>query len=247
MIAKPTYEELENRVKELERETFDRKLVEERIARKEAEEALGKSEERYRNLVENSLNAIILYRQKEILFANEPFFHIFGYERGELQGMVVDDLLAPEVADGVAELRRLRLGGKIEKAAVYESKGIRSNGKIFDMEISVCVIPYQGEQCCMAFLSDISNRKEADQALAESEDKYRSLVEESFDGIFIQKGQTILFANKRLNEMLGYEEGALTGQDHWVVYHPDSQALTKERAQARLRGDEVLRRYEVKL
>jgi len=84
-------------------------------------------------------------------------------------------------------------------------------------------------------------------ALRESEEKYRNLVEESFDGIFIQRGQSIIFANKRLNEMLGYEEGELIGQNHWVVYHPDYQKLTRERAQARMRGEEVMRRYEVKL
>ena len=84
-------------------------------------------------------------------------------------------------------------------------------------------------------------------ALRESEEKYRNLVEESFDGIFIQRGQSIIFANKRLNEMLGYREGELIGQNHWVVYHPDYQKLTRARAQARMRGEEVLRRYEVKL
>ena len=47
--------------------------------------------------------------------------------------------------------------------------------------------------------------------------------------------------------MLGYEKGELIGQNHWVVYHPDYQKLTKERAQARMRGEEILRRYEVKL
>jgi PAS domain S-box-containing protein len=94
---------------------------------------------------------------------------------------------------------------------------------------------------------DIHERKKAERALRESEEKYRTLVEESFDGIFIQKGPKIIFANKRLNEMLRYGEGELIGQNHWVVYHPDYQKLTRERAQARMRGEEPLRRYEVKL
>jgi len=93
----------------------------------------------------------------------------------------------------------------------------------------------------------IVERRQVEKALRESEEKYRSLVEESFDGIFIQKGPTIIFVNKRLNEMLRYREGELIGQNHWVVYHPDYQKLTRERAQARLSGKEVLRRYEVKL
>jgi two-component system, cell cycle sensor histidine kinase and response regulator CckA len=93
----------------------------------------------------------------------------------------------------------------------------------------------------------ITNQKETQKALRESQEKYQNLVEESFDGIFIQRGQNIIFVNKRLNEMLGYKEGELIGQNHWVVYHPDYQELTRERAQARMRGEEVVRRYEVKL
>ena len=96
-------------------------------------------------------------------------------------------------------------------------------------------------------LIDITREKEAEKALGESEEKYRTLVEESFDGIFIQRGQNIIFANKRLNEMLGYGEGELIGQDHWAVYHPEFQALTRERALARMGGAKVTPRYEVKL
>ncbi len=95
--------------------------------------------------------------------------------------------------------------------------------------------------------NEITERKKIEEALRESEDKYRNLVEESFDGIFIQRGQNIIFANKRLNEMLGYWEGELIGENHWVVYHPDHEKLTRERAQACMHGEEVLRRYEVKL
>ncbi|HKI49809.1 MAG TPA: PAS domain S-box protein, partial [Desulfobacteria bacterium] len=98
-----------------------------------------------------------------------------------------------------------------------------------------------------AIMIDVTAQKQAEQALRESEEKYRNLVEESFDGIFIQKGQRIIFANKRLNEMLGYEDGELIGRKHWVVYHSDSQKLTRERAQIRLLGEAVERRYEVKL
>ena len=99
----------------------------------------------------------------------------------------------------------------------------------------------------LTFIRQVMRRKRAEEGMQESQNRYRTLVEESFDGIFIQRGPNIIFVNKRLNEMLGYRKGELIGQNHWVVYHPDYQKLTKERAQARMRGEEVLRRYEVKL
>ncbi len=76
---------------------------------------------------------------------------------------------------------------------------------------------------------------------------YRSLVENSFDGIFIQKGPKIVYANKMLHEMLGYEPGELVGKDHWLVYAPEFQALTRERGEARMRGENPSGQYEVRL
>ena len=59
----------------------------------------------------------------------------------------------------------------------------------------------------LTFIKQVMRRRRAEEALRESEDKYRTLVEESFDGIFIQRDQSIIFVNKRLNEMLGYGKG----------------------------------------
>lgn len=94
---------------------------------------------------------------------------------------------------------------------------------------------------------EVSERKKVEEALLESEKKYRTVVEESFDGIFVQKGLKIVFASQRLHEMLGYGEGELLGLDHWVIYHPDYHELTRNRALARMRGETVPNRYEVKL
>jgi two-component system, cell cycle sensor histidine kinase and response regulator CckA len=79
------------------------------------------------------------------------------------------------------------------------------------------------------------------------EELYRTLIELSPDGIYIQKAGTIIFANQRLHEMLGYRPGELIGLKHWRIYHPDYQSLTKQRAQARFQGEIGPSIYEVKL
>jgi len=80
-----------------------------------------------------------------------------------------------------------------------------------------------------------------------SQDYYKVLVEESFDGIFIQKGSKIWLTNAKLHEMLGYQPNELIGKDHWLVYTPEYQSLTRERAKARMRGEIVPSIYKVKL
>lgn len=79
------------------------------------------------------------------------------------------------------------------------------------------------------------------------EERYRTLIELSPEGIFIQKGCTIIFANPRLHKMLGYDPGELIGLEHRCIYHPDYQKLTEERVQAFLRGEMVPSMCEIKL
>lgn len=82
---------------------------------------------------------------------------------------------------------------------------------------------------------------------ADESERYRSLVEESFEGIFIQKGLKIAFANHRLHEMLGYQKGELQDIDCWLVYQPDYQELSGEKHNTPLQEDNGFSHYEVKL
>lgn len=100
---------------------------------------------------------------------------------------------------------------------------------------------------CVHVARNISDQKALEKTLRESEEKYRTVVQESFDGIFVQKGTVITFANTRLHEMLGYGLGELEGLDHWLIYHPDDHDTVRSRAQARLRGEWAPPRYEVRL
>ncbi len=83
--------------------------------------------------------------------------------------------------------------------------------------------------------------------LLKTEGRYRNLVEGSFDGISVLKGMKIVFVNRLLCEMLGYEEKELLGSEHWRIYNHEYQEVTRERALARLQGREAPPRYEVEL
>ncbi len=189
--------------------------------RKLAEEALRESEERYRSLVENSLSAIILYRQEKILFANKRFFDIFRYKSNDLRHLLVDDILAPEVTAQVAELRRKRLAGEIEQTAAYESKGKRKDGVIFDMEIFVSVVSCQGDLCCMAFLSDISDRKQAEQALRESEERFRNVYNTAPLAFVVWDRDTrVTDWNKEAEEVFGWSKEEIIGHNFFDFLIP---------------------------
>lgn len=81
--------------------------------------------------------------------------------------------------------------------------------------------------------------------LLESRERFQTLVEESFDGTYVIKDERVVFANQALHEMLGYAPGELEGMEYWLLYRSDFHELTRQRAKARLSGEEVVSRYEV--
>ncbi|MBW2344383.1 MAG: PAS domain S-box protein, partial [Deltaproteobacteria bacterium] len=237
MTQKPDYEALKQRVDELERESLDHKRAEEKIR---------ENEEKYRTLFENSRDAIVITtREGEIVDINEAALGLFGYTGEEIMGVSFREFyVRPE--DGQMFQRAIEQKGSVLD---YEVDLLKKDGTKINCLLSVTVrlagdgtvLEYQG------IIRDISHRKRSQDAILQSKERYQTLVEESFDGVFVQKGNEIIFANRRLHEMLGYDEGGLLGLDHWLIYHPDYQELTKERAQARMRGEAVPSQYEVRL
>jgi PAS domain S-box-containing protein len=213
---------------------------------KQAEEELRESEERYRALFEGSRDAIyITTREGKFVGANQSTLDLFGYTREEMRGLKAHKLYADPI-DSRKFQKEVEQKGFVRD---YEVKLHKKDGTEMDCLFTVSlrraddgsILGYYG------IIRDITDRKRTEDALQQSEERYRTLVEESFDGIFVQKGPKIIFANQRLHEMLGYDQGELLGLDHWLVYHPDYQELTRERAQARMQGEMVPSQYDVKL
>jgi PAS domain S-box-containing protein len=93
---------------------------------------------------------------------------------------------------------------------------------------------------------DVTERKYAEEALQESEKKFRVLTETAASGIFIHQGGKFLYVNPASEAMTGYTREELLKMNFWDVVHPDFQKLVKERAEARQRGEPVPSRYELK-
>ncbi len=218
------------------------------IQRKKAEEALRESEARYRTILETIEEA---YYEVDLAgnftFFNDATCRMLGYSRDELMGMNNRQYTDPENSKKLYQaFNNVYHTGIPIKG--FEWEVIRKDGTKGYGEASISLIKDPNGQPIgfRGIARDTTERKRIEDALARSEERYRTLVEESFDGVFIQRGIEIIFANRRLYEMLGYKEGELVGLDHWLVYHPDYQDLTRERAKARMRGENPPTTYEVK-
>jgi len=169
MAKKPTYEQLEQRAKELEKECLERRR---------AEEALRESEEKYRSLVKDSIDGIAIVQGLEMRFVNRALLKMFGFHsEGEMVGHTFTDFVSPEQRRVVVERGLDREEGK-PVVSRYEFKALRKNGTEFDAELSVSRITYQGGAARQGIIRDISERKQAEEALQRAHEELERRVEE---------------------------------------------------------------------
>jgi PAS domain S-box-containing protein len=214
--------------------------------RKRIEESLRESEEKYRVLIEKALEGVVVAQDGKLRFVNRTASEIIGYAPEELLNHPFTEFIHPDDAAMVLDRHRRRLAGE-QLASRYAFRIVRKDGAVRWVEIDSGVVPWEGRPGALFFMTDITERRLMEEQLRQSQQWYQSLVENSFDGIFVQQGAKIIFANAQLHRMLGYEQGELEGVNHWLVYHPDYHDLTRSRARARMRGEQVEPRYEVLL
>jgi len=214
--------------------------------RMRALKALRDSEEKYRLVVENAKEGIIIAQDGMHRFVNPKTLELFAYSEEELLSRPFVDFIHPDDRERVLDRHVRRLRGE-QVPSPYVFRIVTEDGAVKWVEIESALVPWEGKPAALVFMTDVTERLRIEQALKESEEWYRNLVEESFDGMCILKGLKIVFANSRFYEMLGYDAGELEGQDHSILYHPDYRKIARERALARMRGEEVISQYEIKL
>ena len=139
-----------------------------------AEEALRESEHKYSSLVEDALIGVYIIKDGRIVFANDKFAAIYGYETKELIGMKSLDLAHPEDRPLIEEMREKRLKGE-KVPSEYEIRGLKKNGDTIWVMRSFSVINYEDGPAISGIVSDLTKRRKAEDALRESGKELRIL------------------------------------------------------------------------
>jgi len=180
------------------------------IARIRAEEAMRKSEERYLILFEQDPDAIILSDMEDrIIDVNPKACKLTGYTRDELVNMKVTDFLTQELRRKKGEV----FSHTIEKyqGLPFDGSSIHKDGTRMAVEIKTVFLAIEG--LILAIVRDITERKKGEQALRESEEKHRVLIETMNEGLLVQdKNDAITYINNKMAEMLGYSKDEMTGR-----------------------------------
>jgi PAS domain S-box-containing protein len=149
-----------------------------------AERKILESEEKYRLLVENSSEAIFIAQDAKLKFANKASQKLFGMSNEVLTSIPFVELIHPEDREMVLGLYLRRLKGE-RVPEFYPFRIVASNGIVKRVEIHSTLISWQGKPATLNFLTDITERKQAEEKLLESEAHYHWLSEHITDGVWL--------------------------------------------------------------
>ena len=217
--------------------------------RKRLEGIVKQTEEKYRNIYENAMEGIFqIGPDGGFISANPSLAHIHGYDSPEDLTKTVSDIRSLYInPDDHHRLINLLF----EQGAVqnYEAKMYRKDGSLQWISTNVRLVkdPQGRPLYYEGTMMDITNRKMAEEAFAESEERYRTAIEHSNDAVSTILGDKIQYVNRRFVEIFGYDKREdIIGKPVSLVVHPDDRDRVLAINQRRQRGEPVPSRYEFK-
>jgi PAS domain S-box-containing protein len=190
-----------------------------RIREVQAHQALRESEEKFRNLAEQSPNMIFIYQRGRVIYANRRCAEIMGYKREEFYAPDFDflTLIAPKDREFVkASVARHVMGKDVDP---YESTIITKEGKKIEAILTTKIISYRGEDAVLGIITDITERKRAEESLRKSENKYRGLIDNLPQKIFLKdKNSVYVSCNENYAQYLKIKPEEIAGKTDYDFY-----------------------------
>lgn len=194
--------------------------------RKQAEEALRESEEKFRTLAESASVIIGVVQGTKLVYTNPYLSTLSGYSRKELNAMDIAQLIHPDFLDMVRDRALKRQLGEVAPSH-YEILIQAKDGREIWLDFSAARIEYHGKSAVVGIAYDITDRRHAEQALRESEERYRALSEASFEGIAISEAGIICEVNAQMAAMFGYTPEEMVGKSVDTFVAPDDRDLVR--------------------
>jgi PAS domain S-box-containing protein len=198
--------------------------------RKQVEDALRESQDRYHQLFDASTDAILVRTGETITHANSAAQKLFrAQSAGDLVGKCYLDFVYPDDRPESAERIRKSMGGDW-MVPPREHRLVTLDGQVIHVESAGVPIKYQGKIQHFGMFRDITDRKKAEERLRESEKQYRQLVEASTDAILVRSGDVIVYANPAAVRLFrASDPKEIAGKSYLGFVHPDDRPESIER------------------
>ena len=196
--------------------------------RKQIEEALRDRQERFRILFEGANDGIFLMEDYRFIDCNPKTLDIFQCSRDQMIGQTPARFSTPTQPDGSDSLQKAieKMNGALTgEPQFFEWRHCRLDGTLFDAEISLSRLDLPGKQLLQAIVRDISQRKQIERTLRESEERFRTLIETTNDLVFVVNAKGYFtYTNLRFKKMLGHEPQELMEKPFTFIIAPESIA-----------------------
>lgn len=221
MLGKPAYEELEQRIRELEKAEFERQRKEKALR----EQLLHQT-----TLMDAILDGIAIIDQTHrVRQANSRFAQMLGHTPEEVLGLHTWDWEANMTE---AEIRAY-FKELSETQTTFETRHRRKDGAIYDAEVTACGVKLGGESMVLTITRDITQRKQVEEALREKEEHYRAFFEQGEDGVIVLDPETarIIEFNDQACRQLGYSRQEFARLRVFDIEAKETAFETKSRIQ----------------
>jgi len=201
-------------------------LLRQRIAELEHSKTSSAGENKFRVLADQSPNMIFINMKGKVVYANKKCEEIMGYSREEFYSPAFDfmDLIVPEHKETI----RANLGRHLkgEEIPPYEYAILSKGGSRIETIITTKLIEYEGNNAILGIVTEITNIKEVEKALRESETKYRDLYDNAPDMYHtLDKDGIITDCNETEARMLGYKKEEIIGRPVADFFTEESRRL----------------------
>jgi len=180
----------------------------------EKEKELRESEERYRLAIEKANDAFVLTQDGKIIATNTRFLELFGYDHAEeTVGRPITDFVHPDDRGRATARYQARESGQ-DLPGRYEFRGLRRNNTSPYIEVSSTATTFRGRPVVLAYLRDISDRKEAEQNLREARDRLQAVLDSIESVVYVADMETheVLLINDYTRRIFGDMEGKVCWQ-----------------------------------
>ena len=175
-----------------------------------------------------SIGMIITGEDARFLAVNDAFCRMTGYPRQELLGMTFASMTHPDDCYQNLRVKDDLISGRI-RTAVFEKRYLKKAGGIVWVRLNVTVLRDSGRIRFLTLCEDISLNKSAEEALKQSERRFRSMIENGLDIIsLVSTGGAILYESPSVKKVLGYDPAELVGRNVADFVHETDLAAVRE-------------------
>ncbi len=200
------------------------------IQRKQSEEALRESEEKFRSLAEQSPNMIFINKKGRIVYANKRCEDVMGFSRKEFYSPDFDfmTLHAAQSLEAIKSNFEKHLKG--EEIEPFEITLVTKDGEQIEALLTTKLINYEGEMALLGIVTDITEHKKAQKALKKSEQLYRAVVEDQSELICrFLPDRTITFINEAYCRYFGKKPTELIGKSFLpLIFEEDRKKVEQK-------------------